>query len=111
MKTCVICDSKIYGKGNSSFPYTKSGICCDKCFRDKILPLRIKKKTVTDSVEDLRALIDSEKEAIELYTLAINNANEGIEREIYMEILKDEKDHLQKLNDLLEGYEKAIKVQ
>lgn len=110
-KKCVICDSKIYGKGNSSFPYTKSGICCDKCFADKVLPLRKKEKTVQDSIEDLTALIESEKEAIDLYTLAINNANEGLERDIYTEILADEKDHLEKLNDLLEGYNKAVKVQ
>ena len=63
-----------------------------------------------DSLKDLNALIESEKEAITLYTNAIRDAGEGLEKSIYEEILKDEQDHLEKLDALLKGYINSAQI-
>lgn len=105
---CVICGKEFAGYGNNPWPVAKEGKCCDECNFDVVLPARLagnsRKVQQRDSLRDLDALIASEKEAIELYTTAIRNAGDGIEQSIYEEILKDEKDHLEKLDALRKGY-------
>ena len=113
-KPCAICGEAIEGEENNAYPVTK-GSCCDKCFFDIVLPARIDKseghKEMRDSLQDLNMLIASEKEAIEDYTQAINNAGEGLELEIYKEILQDEQDHLEKLQALLTGYRNSERIE
>ncbi len=92
----------------------KAGKCCDDCNFEIVLPARLagtsKKPAVKDSIVDLKKLIESEDEAITLYTDAIKNAGDGIEKSIYEEILADEKDHLRKLNELLKGYDASARI-
>lgn len=111
---CVICGKTFSGYGNSAYPVATSGRCCDSCEFEVVLPSRLagnsKKPLVRDSIKDLDDLIKSEDEAIALYSSAINNAGDGIEKEIYEEILVDEKDHLAKLNALKEGYTKSERI-
>lgn len=113
--TCVICGKHFTGYGNNPWPVATHGKCCDDCNFEVVLPARLegleKKSTQNDSLKDLDALIKSEQEAIDLYTDAIANSGDGIEKSIYEEILKDEKDHLEKLNALKEGYTQSSKIQ
>lgn len=106
---CVICGREFAGYGNNPWPVAKSGKCCDDCNYDVVLPARLagnsRKVKQRDSLKDIDALIASEKEAIGLYTQAIQNAGDGIEKGIYEEILKDEQDHLEKLDALRKGYD------
>lgn len=105
---CVLCGKEFTGYGNNPWPVAKKGVCCDECNFEIVLPARLagtsRKVKQADSLQDLDALIASEKEAIELYTRALRNAGEGLEQSIYEEILKDEKDHLEKLDALRKGY-------
>ena len=111
---CVICGKTFSGYGNSAYPVVSSGRCCDSCEFEVVLPSRLagnsKKPVVRDSIKDLDALIKSEDEAIALYSSAIDNSGDGIEKGIYEEILADEKDHLAKLNALKEGYAKSERI-
>ena len=112
---CYICGKEFAGYGNNPWPVMNDGRCCDACNFESVLPARLagnsKKIKTKDSLNDINRLIKSEAEAIELYTEAIENAGNGIEKEIYEEILKDEKDHLEKLNKLKEGYEASARIQ
>ena len=114
-KECCICGKEFTGYGNNPWPIMKDGQCCDECNFEIVLPARLqgnsKKQKVNDSINDLKRLIASENEAIDLYTEAIQNAGDGIEKSIYEEILGDEKDHLKKLNELLKGYESSNRIQ
>lgn len=105
---CVLCGKEFTGRGNNPWPVVKKGVCCDECNFEIVLPARLagtsRKVKQADSLQDLDALIASEKEAIELYTRALRNAGEGLEQSIYEEILQDEKDHLEKLDALRKGY-------
>ena len=116
---CVICGKEFTGYGNNPWPAAKYGRCCDDCNFSVVLPARLKgvketnaeTKPVKDSIDDLDALIKSEEEAIELYTRSISDAGDGLEKGIYEEILKDEKEHLEKLNLLKKGYTESSKIQ
>ena len=112
--TCVICGKEFNGYGNNPWPVVKSGKCCDECNFDIVLPARMagntRKVKVKDSTRDITALIASEEEAITLYTTALRNTGEGLEKSIYEEILKDEQEHLEKLNALLSGYTESIQI-
>ena len=111
---CCICGKTFTGYGNNPWPVMSNGKCCDSCNFEVVLPARLtgnsKKKKVKDSVDDLKKLIASENEAIDLYTDAIKNAGDGLEKSIYEEILADEKDHLRKLNELLKGYDASARI-
>lgn len=111
---CCICGKEFTGYGNNPWPVMKDGKCCDECNFDTVLPARLagnsKKVKTKDSLTDLNALIKSEDEAIDLYTEAIQNAGDGIEKSIYEEILKDEKEHLEKLKKLKDGYEESARI-
>lgn len=111
---CVICGREFSGYGNNPWPVMQSGKCCDECNFDVVLPARMagntRKVKTKDSLKDLNALIESEKEAITLYTNAIRDAGEGLEKSIYEEILKDEQDHLEKLDALLKGYINSAQI-
>lgn len=113
-RECVICGREFSGYGNNPWPVMQSGKCCDECNFDAVLPARMagntRKVKAKDSLKDLNALIESEKEAITLYTNAIRDAGEGLERSIYEEILKDEQDHLEKLDALLKGYTNSAQI-
>lgn len=113
-RECVICGREFSGYGNNPWPVMQSGKCCDECNFDVVLPARMagntRKVKAKDSLRDLNALIESEKEAITLYTNAIRDAGEGLERSIYEEILKDEQDHLEKLDALLKGYTNSAQI-
>ena len=114
-RECVICGREFSGYGNNPWPVMQTGTCCDECNFDVVLPARMagntRKVKTKDSLKDIEALIASEKEAIDLYTNAIRNAGDGIEKSIYEEILKDERDHLEKLDALLKGYNISAKIQ
>ena len=105
---CVICGKEVTGHGNNPWPVVEGGKCCDECNFEVVIPARLagttRKVKQRDSLKDLDALIASEKEAIMLYEEALRNAGEGLEQDIYEEILKDEKDHLEKLDALRKGY-------
>lgn len=113
-RECVICGREFSGYGNNPWPVMQSGKCCDECNFDVVLPARMagntRKIKAKDSLRDLNALIESEKEAITLYTNAIRDAGEGLEKSIYEEILKDEQDHLEKLDALLKGYTNSAQI-
>lgn len=113
-RECVICGREFSGYGNNPWPVMQSGKCCDECNFDVVLPARMagntRKVKAKDSLRDLNALIESEKEAITLYTNAIRDAGEGLERSIYEEILKNEQDHLEKLDALLKGYTNSAQI-
>lgn len=112
---CVICGKEFAGYGNNPWPVAKTGKCCDECNFDVVLPARLagtsRKIQQRDSLKDLDALIASEKEAIDLYTRGIQNSGDGIEKGIYEEILKDEKDHLEKLEALRKGYNISASIE
>lgn len=42
-KICDICGKEFQERGNNPEPITK-GICCDKCNREYVLPVRLKLK-------------------------------------------------------------------
>ena len=115
MQECCICGKEFRGYGNNPWPVMEEGRCCDECNFDTVLPARLagasKKVKTKDSLDDLNRLIDSEKDAITLYTEAIKNSGDGIEKSIYEEILADEKDHLEKLDALRKGYESSARIQ
>lgn len=114
-RECVICGREFSGYGNNPWPVMQTGKCCDECNFDVVLPARMagntRKVKTKDSLKDIETLIASEKEAIDLYTNAIRNAGDGIEKSIYEEILKDERDHLEKLDALLKGYNTSAQIQ
>lgn len=112
---CCICGKEFSGYGNNPWPVMSEGRCCDECNFDTVLPARLagtsKKVKAKDSIDDLNRLIESEDEAIKLYEDAIKNAGDGLEKSIYEEILKDEKEHLEKLNALKTGYDNSARIQ
>ena len=114
LQECCICGKEFTGYGNNPWPVMTAGKCCDTCNFETVLPARLagnsKRVKTKDSLDDLNALIKSEDEAIELYTEAIQNSGDGIEKSIYEEILKDEKDHLEKLKKLKSGYEESARI-
>ena len=42
MQNCCLCNKKIEGYGNNPAPLNDTGICCDKCNHNKVIPERIK---------------------------------------------------------------------
>jgi hypothetical protein len=45
--TCCLCGGKIFsGYGNNPYPLSDSGICCDDCNTNKVIPERLRKQGV-----------------------------------------------------------------
>lgn len=38
---CCICGKEFTGYGNNPEPVKESGVCCDECNADKVIPARI----------------------------------------------------------------------
>jgi hypothetical protein len=38
---CCLCNKKVNGIGNNPAPLKKSGLCCEKCNIEKVIPKRL----------------------------------------------------------------------
>ena len=41
LKKCVLCDNMFTGWGNNPEPVATSGVCCDDCDMNRVLPARL----------------------------------------------------------------------
>ena len=42
MKQCCICGKFFVGYGNNPYPVKESGVCCNECNANKVIPARLR---------------------------------------------------------------------
>lgn len=51
-KICCICGKEFKGWGNNPWPVKEDGVCCDECNQNEVIPARLEKSNLNDSLSE-----------------------------------------------------------